>query len=188
MSPNFLDVEGRTLIDALFHEQNQQLIRAFRERMERTDRRTQLAQLCGVHDEVLLDHLLDLNVPPEAVAALAVVPLVVVAWADRTVHEQERRAIIQAAEEAGIPPEDGRYPILEHWLAERPGPELLEAWKHYIAALCRQLSPKEIEELKHDLLDGARDVARAAGGLLGLGKKISAKEQAALDELARVFA
>ena len=187
MSQRPLDDRGRPLIDALFQEQNQQLLQAFRERMERMDRRTQLTQVCGIHDEALLDHLLDLKLPPEAVAAIAVVPLVVVAWADRTVQAEERQAIIKAAEASGIRPEDGRYPILEHWLAERPGPELLEAWRQYVAALCRQLSRQEVEELKHDLLDNARNVAQSAGGILGFGSKISAKERAALEELEQAF-
>jgi len=187
MRPRPLDDCGRPLIDALFHEQNQQLLQAFRERMEKTDRRSQLSQICGIHDEALLDHLLDLNLQPEAVAAIAVVPLVVVAWADRTVQAEERQAIIKAAEASGVRPLDGRYPILEHWLTERPGPELLEAWRQYVAALCRQLNQQEVAELKHDLLDSARNVAQAAGGILGFGDKISAKERTALADLERAF-
>ena len=187
MRPRQLDDCGRPLIDAIFHEQNQQLLQAFRERMEKMDRRSQLSQICGIHDEALLDHLLDLELQPEAVAAIAVVPLVVVAWADRTVQVEERQAIIKAAEASGIRSQDGRYPILEHWLTERPGPELLEAWRRYVAALCRQLSRPEVEELKHDLLDSARSVAQAAGGILGFGSKISAKERAALENLERAF-
>jgi tellurite resistance protein len=188
MAGGLLDDYGRKLIDALFHEQDQKLLQAFRERLEETDRRAQLAHICGFDDEALLNHLLELDVTPEAVAALAVVPLVAVAWADRTVQAEEREAILKSARECGIPPKDERYPILEHWLTEHPGSEVLEAWKHYTAALCRQLNPKEIEELKHDLLDRARDVAQAAGGVLGLGGKISAKERAVLAELEQAFA
>ena len=146
-----------------------------------------MAQICGIHDAALLDHLLSLNLEPEAVAGLAVIPLVVVAWADGSVQAPERQAILQAAQASGVAPKDGRYPVLEYWLTERPGPELCEAWKQYLAALCRQLSPEEIAELKHDLLDRARDVASAAGGLLGFGNKISAKEQAALEALEQAF-
>jgi hypothetical protein len=182
-----LDASSRTLVDAVFHAQEQQLLDAFRQRLDESDRRAQLAQVCGIHDEALLDHLLRLNLEPEAVAALAMIPLVVVAWADRTVQAEERQAILHAAEAAGVPPKDGRYPVLEYWLTKRPGPELFEAWKQYLGALCRQLSPEEIGELRHDLLDRARNVAAAAGGLLGFGNKISAKEQAALQALEQAF-
>ena len=178
---------GRTLIESLFHEQNQELTRQFQERVEKLNRRQQLAQVCGVHDEALLDHLLALDVQPEAVAAIAVIPLVVVAWADMTVQRAEREAIIQAAEASGVTPQDGRFPILEHWLSKRPKPELLDAWKHYVAALCRQLTPQEVAELKHDLLDRARRVAESAGGILGYGNRVSAQEQAVLQTLEQAF-
>lgn len=178
---------GQTLVDALFHEQDQELLRQFHERAEKSNRRQQLVHSCGVHDESLLDHLVELDIQPEAVAAIGAVPLVVVAWADRTVQEAERKAIIEAAAAAGISSQDGRYPILEHWLSKRPKPELLDAWKHYIAALCRQLSPEEIEHLKHDMLHRARQVAEAAGGILGYGNKISANEQKVLETLEEAF-
>ena len=187
MSKGFLGPYGQTLLDALFHEKDQELLRAFRERMDKLDRREQLAKVCGVDDEALLDHLLEMDMPVETVAAITVVPLVIVAWADGAVQEKEREAILQAARESGVPPKEGSFPILELWLSQQPGPELLEAWKHYIAALCRQLNEREIDELKHDLLDGATTVAEAAGGLLGLGAKVTAKERAALQDLETAF-
>jgi hypothetical protein len=103
-------------------------------------------------------------------------------------HAKEREAIIAAADAAGVKPHDGRYPLLELWLAKRPGRDLLEAWKHYIKDVCERLSPEEKDHLKHDLLDRAREVAAAAGGVLGLGNKISAAEQKMLDDLEKAFA
>jgi hypothetical protein len=41
--------------------------------------------------------------------------------------------------------------------------------------------------LKQDLLGRARGVAEAAGGFLGLGKRISSAEQAVLTELEQAF-
>ena len=144
--------------------------------------------MSGVHDEAVLDRLIELNIGPDTLAAMSVVPLVCVAWADKKVQDEERRAIVAAAEAAGVKSQDGRYPLLEFWLTKRPGPELIDAWKHYVRAPCQRLERKEIEGLKHDLLDRARDVAQAAGGFLGLGSKISAAEQAVLDELEQAFA
>ncbi|MFV1967813.1 MAG: hypothetical protein ACC628_20475 [Pirellulaceae bacterium] len=187
MSQGFLGSHGQTLVDALFHEREQELRVAFRERMEKMDRREQLAKICGVHDETLLDHLLEMDLSPETVAAIAIVPLVIVAWADGSVQKKEREAIMQAAQESGVPTKDGSYPVLAFWLTEKPDPELLNAWKHYITAMCRQLNETEIDELKHDLLDRANTVAQAAGRLLGLGSKVTAKERAALDDLEAAF-
>jgi hypothetical protein len=84
----------------------------------------------------------------------------------------------------------GSYTRLQHWLKKRPGADMREAWKHYIKDLCQRLKGREqeIERLKHDLLDRARDVAQAAGGFLGFGNKMSAAESNVLGELEQAFA
>jgi hypothetical protein len=155
--------------------------------LEKADKREQLASLCGVDDEALLDHLIELNMEPEAVAAITVVPLVVIAWADHAVQDQEKEAILEAASQSGVASVNGKYPVLEYWLAHPPSPELLKAWKLYIKALCSKLDDKEIAELKHDILEKAKSIAAAAGGILGLGNKISGKERDALKKLESAF-
>jgi hypothetical protein len=177
----------QTLIDSIFFDKDRQLLEEFRKRAEKLDRRAQLSQVSGIRDEAALDRLIELNIDAETLAAMALVPLVAVAWADGEVQPQEREVILAAAKKSGLPPKDGRYPLLEHWLKKHPGPEMVEAWKHYIVGLCEQLTPPEIEKLKHELLDLAGEVARATGGFLGLGSKISPAERALLDDLARAF-
>ena len=177
----------KTLIDVVFHEQDQQVRRAFRERLDNIKRRDQLAQISGILDEALLDRLIELGIGPEALTALEIVPLVSVAWADNTVQPEERETIIAFAKVAGIQPQDGRYPLLELWLKRRPSAEVMEAWKHYVKDLCKRLDSQEIKRLEHELLDRARKVAQAAGGFLGFGEKISSAECAVLDELEQAF-
>jgi DNA-binding phage protein len=177
----------KTLLDVFFHERDQQLLNAFRERLERTDRRTQLAQVSGIHDEAVLDRLIELNIEPETLAAMAVVPLICVAWADGKVQQGERQAVLAAAATAGVQPQNGRYPLLEYWLNEEPDARLIEAWEHYIRHLCQRLDEHDIAELRRDLLDRARDVAEAAGGMLGFGNKTSAAERAMLARLEQAF-
>ena len=177
----------KALVDAFFFEQDQRLLKAFHERMEKMDRRAQLAQVSGIQDEAALDRLVELDITPEELAAVEVVPLVHVAWADRQVQAAEREAIIAAAQAAGIQPKDGRYPLLEHWLKRRPGREMIEAWKHYIKGLCQQLNEQQVEELKHDLLRLAQEVAQKAGGFLGLGSKVSVAERTVLNKLEKAF-
>lgn len=187
MSMGFSGQRGKTLVDAFFHAKDQQLLEEFRKRLERKDRRAQLASVCGIHDEAVLDRLIELDIGPETLAAMTVVPLVQVAWADGQVQPEEREAIINAAKEAGIQPHHGHYPLLEHWLNEKPSREMLEAWEHYVGALCKQLSAEEAVQLKHDVLALARKVAQAAGGVLGLGNRISKAERKVLTELEKAF-
>jgi tellurite resistance protein len=178
----------RTLIDSFFHEQDQKVRQAFRERMERMDRRAQLAQVSGIQDDAVLDRLIELRIDPETIAAMAVVPLVMVAWADGKVQDEERKAILAAAEASGVKPQDGRYPMLEFWMNKRPGREMIEAWEHYIKDICKRLTKEETEELKTDVLRLARSVAQAAGGFLGLGSRVSAAESGMLARLEKAFA
>ena len=79
------------------------------------------------------------------------------------------------------------YPLLEYWLNEQPDARLIEAWEHYIRHVSQQLDEREIGELRRDLLDRARDVAEAAGGMLGFGNKTSAAERAMLARLEQAF-
>jgi hypothetical protein len=185
--PKYFSTYQTALIDAFCQEQDQKLRKAFRERMEKMDRRAQLTAVSGIRDEAVLDRLIDLKIEPETMAAIAIVPLVAVAWADGKVQEEEGKAIVAAAQAAGIQPQDGRYPMLEHWMNKRPTAQLIEAWEHYIKDVCRRLSKQEVEELKHDVLSLARRVGQAAGGFLGIGNRMSAAEQVVLDRLEKAF-
>jgi hypothetical protein len=185
--PTYRSAYQKKLVDAVFFEQDQELRKRFRERLERLDQRTQLAQVSGIHDEVELDRLIELGIGPETLAAMAIVPLVYVAWADKQVQPRERKVIIEAAEAAGIPSSDGRYPLLDYWLNKRPDANMIDAWKHHIKSLCERITPDEVDKLKRDLLDLAEKVAQAAGGVFGFGEKVSPAERRALDELKKAF-
>jgi len=186
--PGYPSGNQRILIDSIFHEQDQELRKAFRQRMEKMERREQLSHVSGIRDEAVLDRFIELDIGPEALAALEVVPLVFVAWADGNVQAGEREVIFALAKAAGIEPQDGRYPLLEHWLKRRPGAAMLDAWKHYVKELCRNLDRQGVEELRHELLDRAGKVAQAAGGFLGFGDKMSPAERSMLRDLEQTFA
>jgi hypothetical protein len=76
--------------------------------------------------------------------------------------------------------------MISVWLKQKPGPELMEAWEHYIQALSQQLSPEERQSLKEEVLADARTIANAAGGFLGFGT-LSPEEQKVLDQLEAAF-
>ena len=76
--------------------------------------------------------------------------------------------------------------IISVWLKQKPGPELMEAWEQYIHALCKQLSPEELQSLKNEVLADARTIANAAGGFLGFGA-LAPEEREVLDKLEAAF-
>jgi hypothetical protein len=63
----------------------------------------------------------------------------------------------------------------------------MEAWGEYIVDLCANLGEGEKTLVKEDIIGRARAVAKAAGGFMGLGSKISAEEEIVLIELEKAF-
>ena len=63
----------------------------------------------------------------------------------------------------------------------------MDAWKEYVSALSKSLSESDREDLKANVLGRARDIAKAAGGVLGMGS-ICKEEKEVLGELEEVFA
>ena len=115
------------------------------------------------------------------------IPLVSVAWADREMQANEKAAILTAADAAGIAKDSPASELLSAWLVEPPEGDLLDAWKGYIAAVKQSADDNAISQLKSSVLDTAKSVAEAAGGILGFGNKTSEAEQKVLEDLASAF-
>jgi hypothetical protein len=182
-----LTLRARFLEDLFFRQQDELLIAKRREleRMEHT--RKALAEASGIANPAVLDALVALDVAPDLVASLAVVPLVEVAWADGHVDPRERDAILTGAAGTGMGKGSVDYALLAEWLKHQPPAKLMKAWTHYVEGLCEKLGDAERQALRHDLLDRARAVAEAAGGFLGLISKVSAQEREVLAKLESAF-
>jgi hypothetical protein len=176
------------LEEKFFAERDMELLRALREKTATQERKKALAEASGVDDEDLIDQLDLLGITGETLAALSLVPLIAVAWADGTLDVKERQAVLAAAEQKGMQKEHAGYQLLDRWLSRKPDAKLLDLWKSYVSEILPKLSEPARSALKDDLLGRARAVAEAAGGLLGLGKKVSKSEQAALSDLEEAFA
>jgi hypothetical protein len=188
MSEEFLGDRRKALEEEFFAKQNQQLLRQLRETKATEAQKEALAAVSGITDAAVLEQLVALDVSSETLAALSLVPLVEVAWADGRLDAKEQSALLAAAEQGGLSKDNPSYQLFEAWLRERPSPKLLATWKAYVAILSSALDVPAKQALKQDLLGRARSVAEAAGGFLGLGKRISSAEQAVLTELEQAFA
>ena len=187
MPKDSLAERGKGLEDAFFAEQDMVLRRRLREAGETQARREALSNALGIKDEAVLDQLAAHGISGETLAALSTVPMVVVAWADGEIDDRERAAVVSGAEQAGLRQGTPGHQLLEGWLAKRPSPALLASWKGYVGALSPTLDEKARSTLKGEVLGRARAVAEAAGGFLGLGRKVSDAEQSVLAELDRSF-
>jgi hypothetical protein len=187
MADEFLGDRKKALEESFFAKENARLLERMKAEKESKASGEGLAEISGIRDEALLDKLVELNIEIDTWAAVSLVPLVEVAWADGKIDERERRAVLSAAETSGLVPGSPSYELLESWLARRPDARLLAVWGEYIVDLCANLGSDEKAAVKEKLIGRAREVALAAGGFLGLGSKISSEEEVILAELEKAF-
>jgi len=177
----------KTLEDSFFFQRDSQLMQNLKTQLEGERQRAALCQECGIRDEATLDHLLAIGIRPETIPALTLVPLVLVAWSDRLMEQAEREAILQAAREEGLEEDTVCWNLLQQWLGNaRPIEALKQAWVDYVGAVCKQMSAAGKQALHDESLGRARRVAKAAGGILGIGT-VSSPEWAMLGELESAF-
>lgn len=187
MSVSNLRDREKALEESFFARQNEKLREAMRKREQARASHAELAEVSGIADAEVLDKLVELDIGPESWTALSVVPLVEVAWANGHVDEKERRAVLAGAEANGIAPAGPGYQMLEGWLRNRPDGRLLQAWGEYIVGLCASLEPADRHALRDEVMGRARSVAKATGGFLGFGERISPEEEVVLQELEKAF-
>ena len=177
---------GSSLEDAFFFEQDRTLIERRTERRKMAESKEVLGTVSGITNEAILERLVNLNVHPETLAALALVPLIEVVWADGKVDEKELAMVLAHARTQGIALGSVERELLERWLTHRPEASLLNAWQHYVQGLCECLSQSERDALKEELMRDVRKAAEASGGFLGMGR-ISGREKQVLLKLESSF-
>jgi len=92
-----LEDRGRALEDEFFNKENAKKIEALKEKLDEQRSREDLRKASGMTDDAVLDKLVDLGLSAQTITALSLVPLVTVAWADGSIQDNERNAILQAA-------------------------------------------------------------------------------------------
>jgi hypothetical protein len=187
MADDFLGDRKKALEESFFAKENAALLERLKAEEWAEATKAKLAEISGIEDDEVLQKIVDLGIDLGSWAAISLIPLVEIAWADGKVDEKERRAVMSAAEANGILPGSPSFTLLETWLSHRPDGRVMEAWGGYIVDLCASLGPAEVESVKAKVIGRARGVASSTGGFLGLGPKISTEEEIVLTELAKAF-
>jgi len=172
-----LEERGRALENQFYEKENEQKLAAMKSKLEKQETREELRKASGMSDDAVLDKLVGLGLKTNTIAALSLVPLIEVAWADGTIQDNERAAILQGAHGKGLEQGSDGYELLQSWLAKRPDAGLLDAWEAYIKALTGQLNEEQNRLLRNQIVGFAKMVAAAAGGFLGIGRVSKAEEQ-----------
>ena len=130
----------------------------------------------------------------EKLAALALAPLVEVAWADGVVTPAERQGVLDAAKAIGIDQSsDFCRSTLRRWLHEPPPTEALQEWRRLLAPTLARSAGRTARKSHKRLLEEARKIAKMdelpfeAGGSLDARAGITDEEQRVLDALARAL-
>ncbi|MEE2778246.1 MAG: hypothetical protein VYE73_15955 [Acidobacteriota bacterium] len=181
-----MDSRRKALEEAFFAKQNKELLERLRQKAAEEDRRAGLVEVLGSGHERLVDDLVELEVSAETIAALGLVPLVVVAWADGKVQAEERSALAEAARSSGVEAGSVAWELFEGWLDAEPDDSLFEVWKEYVGALRENWSADSVAALEAQVVGRAESVARAAGGILGVGS-VYGSERGALKEIRAAF-
>ena len=186
MSEVTLQDRERALENQFFDRENKEKLAAMKHKLEENATKDELRRASGMSDDAVLEQLVGLGLRANTIAALSLVPLIQVAWADGEIQDNERVAILQGAHGKGLEEGTDGYALLQTWLHHAPGPALFHAWEAYIKALASQLNDEQNRLLKTQIVGFAKMVATAAGGILGFGK-VSASEEAVLTQIEAAF-
>ncbi|MEM7254195.1 MAG: hypothetical protein AAF493_22485 [Pseudomonadota bacterium] len=175
---NTKPAEIEALLDALASDTQVLAHSAPRARIDETDRE-ELIEICGFENEALLQQLIGAGITAQSFAALRFIPLVLVAWSDGGIDEEERETVLQATVDVtGIGWGTRAYRLLESWLESGPDPRAVSLWRDYAKALTDSLDQPARETLRNRILGDAYRVAEASGGVFGIGRINGAEERA----------
>jgi tellurite resistance protein len=174
------------LEDLFFLKKESELLAKYQEMQKMKETMENLRDVSGIHDEQVLKKFIDLNIRPETLASLALVPCVLVAWADGQVDYKETTSIMKTAAKIGWGKTSIDYILLNHWLKNKPSPLLQDAWLHFVENLCKKMTSEEILRFKEEIIAHAKVIAQSSGGFWSFGK-ISKAEKEVLNNLAHAF-
>jgi hypothetical protein len=181
-----LEDRGKALENQFYDKENGEKIAAMKGKLDTQRSKDDLRKASGMSDDAVLDQLVSLGLSGNTIAALSLVPLIEVAWADGAVQANERTAILQGAHGKGLESGSAGYELLETWLHASPPPALFGAWEAYIKALAAQLNDEQNRLLRNQIVGFAKMVAASAGGIFGIGK-VSASEEKVLHRIEAAF-
>lgn len=127
----------------------------------------------------------------ERLAALALAPLVEVAWADGVVTPAERQGVLEAARAIGVD-QNSEFcrSTLRRWLHSPPPTEALAEWRRLLAPTLAASLARAARKSESRLLDEAMKIAKMDERPFDPGSSVDARagitdaEQRILDELA----
>lgn len=177
MSVNPLDDLRSAHEGEYFSKRDRELVDKLRAKLQR-ERATHDLEESGLADHELAETLAALGIVRDTIPVLHLVPMVQVGWASGRVEPEERRLLELAALQAGVKEGSPAWEAFTKMLDTKPDKALYDAALAYCSAV-------ESASDKASLLEHARAVANATGGLFGFMGNMESAERDALAEIAK---
>src|SRR5665647_792625 len=103
------------LDDLFFRKEDQKLINQLKALKKLKETKEALSEVSGIKNEHILQKLVELQVRPETLASLSLIPLVEVAWADGNVDTKEKELVLACAIKMGFQKGSPDHEILSQW-------------------------------------------------------------------------
>ena len=132
-----------------------------------------------MNDLELIAQLHTLGLDAESFRAVALLPLIEVAWADEKIQPQERKSILLIAKGHNLLV-GAAADVVERWLTRRPTPEEFERGRKVLAILAHRRSGLGSDMPEHvidTIVELCSVVAESAGGLFGVLFTVSSEER-----------
>jgi hypothetical protein len=140
-----------------------------------------------MNDLDLVVKLQRLGLDAESFRAVALLPLIQVAWADQRVQPQERKSILLIAKGHDLLVGNAEK-VVHDWLDKRPTDEEFALGREVLAVLAQRkqgLGSDMPESVTDTIVELCSVVAESAGGLFGLFWRISSDEKRAIRQIAQ---
>lgn len=156
--------------------------KALEKAAEETQRRRAMGEELGVDSDALLQRLRGLGYDEDTARVVDLLPLIHVAWADGEIQRAERSRILEVLSGRNISADSNAWLLVEALLETRPA----DAYMQESLGLLRDI----LAESKRDarsVVDMCAAIAETAGGILGLGNKVSDEEAEAISNIAKAL-
>ena len=166
-----------------FRKKDRELIEKLRQADAAASARKALEQEAGIHDPEVLNELDQLGFTPATIALLPLVPVLQVAWANEGISAAERTLIVNLARSRGVAAGSPADEKLNGWLEQRPSDDTFRKANRLIAAIVDAPGGGTLHVSGKELVDQCDRIARASGGIFGIGS-VSPEERTALEQIA----
>lgn len=186
MSEWIFDTRKKALEELFILQRENQLLEKLRQEGKKQDQKERLRDISGITDDAVLEQAVRIGLSEETFAAISLIPLLEVAWADGLVDLREKEAILLAAEANAIKKDSTAYKLLQSWLDRSYNPQLISLWQDFILVLSQKMSSEELLSLRNEVVKRAYQIALSSGGLPVLGT-LSQDEKRVIEELELAF-